>query len=102
MWKVMSLSTKIKDLVKDKTATFNYYMDGNLCYTIPTGSGPDGNGEFKFYVPLEETKGACFNREMKALTMMRWVRKHMLSLVQGNTTQEDEIVVETGVPRKEE
>lgn len=66
-----SSSTQVKNIVRDKTAEFDYYMDGNLYYRI---------GDFKFPIPMEDTKGACFNRSMKAITLMRWVRKYVEEL----------------------
>ena len=61
-------STKIKEMVKDKTATFDHYADGNLWYIV---------GDFEFPVPIEDTKGGIFKRDMKAISLMRWIRKHL-------------------------
>lgn len=68
----------IKELVKDQNATFEYYIDGNLWYVTDSG--------FKFPIPMDDTRGACFNREHKALTLMRWVRKHVDTLEQSDNS----------------
>jgi hypothetical protein len=70
-------STVIKNIVTaidsdgcrvSKTAIFDHYLKDNLIYKI---------GDFEFPISTEEAKGGCFNREMKAITLMRWVRKHV-------------------------
>lgn len=69
-------SSQIKNIITvmhdgkriSKPATFSYYMDGNLMYSV------DG---FEFPIPIEEAKGGCFKRDMMAITLMRWVRKHV-------------------------
>lgn len=66
----------IKDIVKDASAEFLYYADGSLWYKTSTG--------FKFPIPIEDTKGAFFNRTHKAITLMRWIRKHS-ELISENT-----------------
>jgi hypothetical protein len=66
--------SKVKDLVKDNArAHFSYYVDGNLWYVIKQF----GYQDFKFPVPIEDTKGAVFLDEHKAITLMRWIRKHL-------------------------
>lgn len=51
-----------------KLAKFSHYIDGNLVYNI------DG---FEFPISIEEAKDGCFGRDVKAITLMRWVRKHL-------------------------
>lgn len=61
---------KVSDLVKgDKKATFQYYRQGNLMYQTDDG--------FLFPVPVSETNDATFPKETKAITLMRWIRKHV-------------------------
>lgn len=72
----MSQSTKIKDLVRDKEAVFVEYHDGNLWYRI------EGN-DFNFPIPIEDTKGAVFHARVKAIRLMRWVRKHVDLINEG-------------------
>ena len=66
----------ITEIVKDQTATFLYYIDGNLWYATDNG--------FKFPIPIDDTKGACFNKEHKAITLMRWIRKHIDTIETGD------------------
>ncbi len=62
--------TKIKDMVKDnKKAQFLFYRDEQLWYITDDG--------FEFPIPIEEAKGATFVPEFKAITLMRWIRKHL-------------------------
>jgi hypothetical protein len=63
---------RILDLVKGKTARFDRFCDQNLWYVTEDG--------FEFPVPVEDTKGGVFNREEKAMHMMRWIRKHVKRL----------------------
>lgn len=59
---------KITDHVKG-TSHFIFFRAGNLWYRTDTG--------FEFPVPVEDTGGATFDAEIKSLTLMRWIRKHM-------------------------
>ena len=75
----------IKDIVKNTIAEFEYYADGSLWYIVKYDfktNNTDGVicedwKEFKFPIPIEDTKGAFFNRTHKAITLMRWIRKHL-------------------------
>ncbi|GJQ37167.1 MAG: hypothetical protein JETCAE01_31770 [Anaerolineaceae bacterium] len=58
----------IKELIINKTAKFVYCTDGALWYDV------DG---FRFPVPFEETVGAYFKPEHKAINLMRWIRKQL-------------------------
>ena len=58
----------IKELVINKTAKFAYCTDGALWYEV------DG---FRFPIPFEETVGAYFKPEHKAINLMRWIRKQL-------------------------
>lgn len=68
---------KIKDIVSDqKIAYFDYYTDGNLWYHVEI---PYTNNtvNWQFPIPIEDTKGAIFLKEHKAITLMRWIRKQL-------------------------
>lgn len=58
----------LKELIINKTAKFPYCTDGALWYEI------DG---FRFPVPFEDTVGAYFMPEHKAINLMRWIRKQL-------------------------
>tara|TARA_Y100000588_G_scaffold230664_1_gene244416 strand:- start:12068 stop:12283 length:216 start_codon:yes stop_codon:yes gene_type:complete len=60
----------IKDMVKNnKKVTFSRYRKGNLYYKTECG--------FEFPVPISDTGDGEFLSEDKALTYMRWIRKHI-------------------------
>jgi len=60
----------IKEIVKDNDAHFEEYRAGNLWYTTDDG--------FRFPIPIEDTKGAVFFKTHRAITLMRWIRKHLV------------------------
>ena len=65
---------KIGDLVKDgQIAKFVCYRDGDLWYRT---SGPNAY-QFEFPVPISDTGTGIFNNEMKAITLMRWIRQYL-------------------------
>lgn len=60
----------VKDMVKDgKIATFVCYFAGNLYYETQDG--------FRFTVPVSDVGNAIFNKQEKALLMMRYIRKQV-------------------------
>lgn len=72
---------KISTLVKNNTATFSFYRNGNLFYDIVF----NGN-TYEFPIPIyeikeetvtifEDTKDGGFTDEVKALHLTRWIRK---------------------------
>lgn len=60
----------IKDLVKDRTVSFEFYKDRTLWYKV---NGTD----FTFPVPIEDIGNATFMANDKALLFMRYIRKHL-------------------------
>ena len=64
---------KIIDIVKnEKIATFSHYCGGNLYYSIDV----DGSTYlFNINTDPKEVGTSDFNKEMKAITLMRWIRK---------------------------
>ena len=70
----MASSTKVKELVAGNTAIFEFFRDGTLWYRIGDKPG------FMFPIPIDDAKSATFNREVKAITLMRWVRKHLKAI----------------------
>jgi len=73
----------LKNLVKNTTAHFVCYRDGDLWYKI-TYEGTEGMSNFEFPVPVGDTGTGIFNSEVKAITLMRWVRKHLDKIDKGN------------------
>lgn len=60
----------VKEMVKGgKKVTFSYFYGGDLWYKTECG--------FEFPVPVEDTSGAVFRAEDKAILFMRWIRKHV-------------------------
>ena len=89
----------VGDIVKGTTAKFIYYRDGELWYEVkaqPEGTAPF---TFKFPVPVQEEEidpvtlrkvkkivVAEFGAEMKAITLMRWIRKYLDAQKEWATT----------------
>lgn len=73
-------SILIKDLVKDTTAEFVYYQNGELWYRVKT---------FEFPVPITDTGTGNFPASIKAITLMRWIRKHLIMLEEARQSQPD-------------
>ena len=64
---------KIIDIVKDNNmAYFSHYCGGNLYYTVKVN-----NDTYLFNINTDpnEVGVAVFSNEMKAVTLMRWIRK---------------------------
>ena len=61
---------KIKDIVKGNKAHFSFYRSGNMFYTVTI----DGT-RWMFPENLEDNAGASMFAEMKAITLMRFIRK---------------------------
>jgi hypothetical protein len=70
----MSLSNSkisVTDHVRG-TSTFTFYKAGNLWYRTDTG--------LEFPVPIDDLDSASVEAEIKSMTLMRWVRKHVNTL----------------------
>lgn len=75
---------KITPIVRnDNMASFEYYIDGNLWYGVHYMQDDFSPGYFKFPVPISDIGNATFNREEKALLMMRYIRKHIETIEKG-------------------
>lgn len=59
----------ITEIIKDATAEFQFYRQGNLYYKTSTG--------FEFVVPISDTNDATFAHTDKAIFFMRWIRKQL-------------------------
>lgn len=74
------MSTSLKTLVKGTTAEFVCYRDGDLWYRITEshpGMKETTTGKFEFPVPVADTGTGIFPASLKAITLMRWIRKHL-------------------------
>ena len=82
----------LSELVKGTTASFIYYRDGELWYQVGYSSKDPNDAIFRFFdfpVPIQEEDTdasgkrvkkivvAEFGRNMKAITLMRWIRKEL-------------------------
>jgi len=64
---------KIIDVVKnDNMAYFSHYCGGNLYYTVNV---EDDVFLFSINTDPNEVGSAVFSDKMKAITLMRWIRK---------------------------
>lgn len=64
---------KISDLVKNnQTVNFAYYRAGNLWYSHTSG--------LEFPVPIQDLGDASCMASHKAITLMRYMRKHLDTL----------------------
>jgi hypothetical protein len=59
----------IKDMIKDKIVTFEFYRDGDLWYRTEC--------DFLFPVPISDIGTATFHKVDKAILFMRYIRKHI-------------------------
>ena len=59
----------IKDMIKNKSVTFEHYFDGELWYKTDCG--------FLFPVPISDIGNATFLKSDKAILFMKWIKKHL-------------------------
>ncbi len=64
------MELKILDIVKGNMAHFSFYRAGNMFYTVSVHGV-----KWMFPVSLEDIGGASLFAEMKAITLMRYIRK---------------------------
>ena len=62
----------LKDMISSKVE-FQFYKDSSLWYKTVVGS-------FLFPVPVEDIGNATFHRMEKGILMMRYIRKHLKTL----------------------
>lgn len=70
----------IKDLVKDRTVSFEFYKDKSLWYSVV---GTD----FQFPVPIDDIGNATFLKEDKALLFMRYIKKHLQTIEEAKNAE---------------
>lgn len=69
----------VSEIVKGHTAHFQYFRAGNLIYKTTS--------DFEFPIPVSDTGEATFPAEEKAITFMRWIRKHHDLICKSNTSE---------------
>lgn len=74
----------LKDEVvgEDKKVKFIYLLNRQLWYRTNSG--------FEFPVPVEDTDGAKFLADDRAMVFMKWIRKHIVRLQEEETEKEAE------------
>jgi hypothetical protein len=81
------MNITLKTLMKNTTAEFVCYRDGDLWYRIigqhTPLSGSNEEFRFDFPVPISDTGTGLFQSQMKAITLMRWIRKHFERMQKG-------------------
>ncbi|MBU6455467.1 MAG: hypothetical protein KGS72_27090 [Cyanobacteria bacterium REEB67] len=75
------MNIPLKTIVKGNDADFIHYKEGNLWYRV-TGQHLAETGEsetftFDFPVPVSDTGEGIFPAQIKAITLMRWIRQHL-------------------------
>jgi hypothetical protein len=66
----------IKEIVKDNVAKFSYLRGENAYYTVTlTHPKTEEQKVYMFPVSLKDLGGASIFAEMKAITLMRYIRK---------------------------
>lgn len=76
--KTFDLKSGVKNSVK-----FSEYRKGNLWYM----ARDDQDNILTFPVPIEDVGDATFMDVDKGIYFMRYIRKHLESIVNGNTVQ---------------
>ena len=76
-------ATSIKAMVKNKRADFFEYKKDNLWYKTEDG--------FEFPVPIEDIGDGIFKASEKAITLMRYIRKHLADIEEGKQNETNEI-----------
>lgn len=80
----------LKDLVKDNEVNFVRFHDNQLWYEIrynyveAQDAPVSVYNKFEFPVPIEDVGNATMLANDKALLFMRYVRKHIKTLEEGN------------------
>lgn len=71
----------LKELVDKTIVHFVEYRKDNLWYTI------SGYENFVFPVPIEDTGDGIFKSNDKGMLFMRYIRKHLEAIKNGDTIQ---------------
>lgn len=71
----------LKELIAGNFVHFQEYRKGNLWYYL------EDDPSFIFPVPIEDVGDGIFKNMDKAILFMRYIRKHLESIANGNTIQ---------------
>jgi hypothetical protein len=80
------MNATLKNLVKNTTAEFVCYRDGDLWYRIVRTdevTKAEEASTFEFPVPISDTGTGIFPAQVKAITLMRWIRKQLEKIQKG-------------------
>lgn len=78
------MTISLKSLVKNTSAEFVCYRDGDLWYRIYAEKEKEtGSSMFEFPIPIADTGTGIFPAQVKAITLMRWIRKHLEKIQRG-------------------
>ena len=78
------------DLVSQNRIAVFQNCDGTYLRYRITGT------DVEFPIPLEDTKGGYFANSMKAITLMRWIRKHLENLAEAAKESPDQKYFDAG------
>jgi hypothetical protein len=69
----------VKQVVRNNQARFLKYENGNLWYYVLYSEDDDYNKprQFDFPIPVADAGDGAFLSSDKAITYMRWIRKHI-------------------------
>lgn len=67
---VQSDEIKITDLVKTGKVKFLRISQNEVWYKLDCEKG-----QYQFSIPIDETRGGTFEDAMRAMPLMRWIRK---------------------------
>lgn len=67
----------VKQIVRNNQAKFVKYQDGNLWYQVICTDDDNKVHLFDFPIPVNDAGDGAFLSSDKAITYMRWIRKHV-------------------------
>lgn len=68
----------VKNLIKNNTVKFSHYRAGYLFYTICELDSEGKPGQnYMFSISIEETSGASFKAEDKAIMFLQFINKNL-------------------------
>ncbi len=85
----------LTELVKNTTAYFTEYRDGELWYNILRNPGgmsvirKEDRDLFAFPIPVKDVGTGHLPARVKAITLMRWIRKHQETVQKWNEERND-------------
>lgn len=77
------MTRTIKELVQGNFVHFQEYRKGNLWYCL------EDDPSFVFPVPIDDIGDGVFKKVDRAILFMRYIRKHLENLADGQAVQQD-------------